>query len=420
MANREIEPQDLQKLLESLGAMTDATPGVTRLAYGPAWCDGHRLLATTARDLGLAATSDPAGNLYFHAPDVRPHAGRDALMIGSHLDSVVHGGAYDGAYGAVSGLLVAASLAGKTSLPVVGFATCEEDEVRFGNRMMGARSMLGLAESSELESVHDGAGISWGDALKDAEALGCATPRVTGAHVVTPLFTPKRMLELHIEQGPVLEAAHESIGIVDRIAGFRRLRVRVTGEARHAGTTPAAARHDALAAAAEMVLAAEALAKDSDEASRVTAGNVRVDPGNYNVVPGACELWLEVRHVMPSSLDALADEMDKRCRAVGNRRGVRVLIDRPSEQPPTTLSSELADQAAALARRLKIAHRRMTSGAGHDAMVFAQQGVPTLMIFVPSRGGISHAPEEFTSPEALWDGFKFTRDLAAQLAGDAA
>jgi allantoate deiminase len=419
MTGREIESQDLQTVLEALGAMTDAPPGVTRLAYSPAWCNAHRLLATKARELGLTATSDAAGNLYFHAPDVLPGTGRDALLIGSHLDSVVHGGAYDGAYGVVAGLLVAASLAGKTAMPIVGFATCEEDEVRFGNRMMGARSMLGLAESSELESVHDGAGISWGDALKDAEALGCAAPRVIGAKVVTPLFTPKRMLELHIEQGPVLEAAKESIGIVDRIAGFCRLRVRITGEARHAGTTPAAVRHDALAAAAEMVLAAEALAKDSDEAARVTAGNVRVDPGNYNVIAGACELWLEVRHVMPTSLDALADELDRRCRAVGNRRGVRVLIDRPSQQPPTTLSSELADKAGSLARRLKLAHRRMTSGAGHDAMLFAQNGVPTLMIFVPSRGGISHAPEEFTAPEMLWDGFRFTRDLAEQIAGDA-
>jgi allantoate deiminase len=416
MPSREIRPQDLDPLIASLGALTDAAPGVTRLVYGRAWCEAHRLLQECAHELGLAATCDAAGNLYFHAPAVTPHAGAEALLIGSHLDSVVHGGAYDGAYGAIAGLLIAAELAGRTRLAVVGFATCEEDEVRFGNHMMGARSMLGLADAAELDRVRDGDGVSWRDALGPARAAGCAAAPESGAKLVEPLFVPRTMLELHIEQGPILEASGESLGIVDRIAGFRRLRVRVTGEARHAGTTPMAARHDALAAAAEMVLAAEALARESDEAARVTAGNLKAEPGNYNVVPGACELWLEARHVLPATLDALCDELDRRCRGIANRRGVRVAIERLTEQPPTALSSDLAGRALGLAKRMGLRHRRMTSGAGHDAMVFAQQRVPTLMVFVPSRGGISHAPEEFTAPEALWDGYRFTRDLAAQIA----
>lgn len=420
MAPREIQSQDLQQLIESLAAFTDDPPGVTRLAYGNAWCDAHRLLASRARDLGLSATADAAGNLYFHAPGVPAHEKRDALLIGSHLDSVVHGGAYDGAYGAIAGLLIAAELAGRTALPVVGFATCEEDEVRFGNRMMGSRSMLGLASAEELDNVRDADGIPWREALERAREAGCAGPKIEGTRVVEPLFAAEKMLELHIEQGPVLEASGEALGIVDRIAGIRRLRARFTGEARHSGTTPAAARHDALAAAAEAVVAAESLARESDDASRVTAGNLRVEPGNYNVVPGTCELWLEVRHVLPSSLDALADELDRRCRAAANRRGVRIAIERPSEQPPTTLSADLAQRAIALAKRSGLRHRRMTSGAGHDAMVFAQQGVPTLIVFVPSRGGISHSSEEFTAPEALWAGWRFTRDLAAEIAAERA
>ena len=285
---------------------------------------------------------------------------------------------------------------------------------------MGSRSMLGLARAEELDRVKDAEGVTWRAALDRARVAGCAAPAESGERVVEPLFRAEKMLELHIEQGPILATASEAIGIVDRIAGYRRLRVQIAGEARHAGTTPLRARHDALAAAAEMVVAAEKLALESDEASRVTAGNLRVQPGNYNVVPGACELWLEARHVLAATLEALVDQLDRSCRAIANRRGVRVTIDQPSGQPPTTLDGALADRAATLARRMGFAHRRMGSGAGHDAMVFAQQGVPTLMVFVPSVGGISHAPEEFTAPEALWDGYRFTRDLVAQLASEPA
>jgi allantoate deiminase len=411
-----IQPSDLSALLETLGKLTDDPPGVTRLVYGPSWCEAHRTLATRAIELGIHATPDAAGNLYFHPADVRPAEDHAVLMIGSHLDSVVHGGAYDGAYGAIAGLLIAADCAGRTQTPVVGIVTCEEDEVRFANNMMGSRAILGLAKSDELDRVKDAAGVTWRAALEDARAAMCAADLDGGPKVVEPLFRPAAMLELHIEQGPILANAGESVGIVDRIAGYQRLKIQIAGEARHSGTTPLRARHDALAAAAEMVLAAEKLAGASDEASRVTAGNLRVQPGNYNVVPGACELWLEARHVLAAPLDALVAELDRSCRAIANRRGVKISIEQPSGQPPTTLDDALAERAAALAKRMKVRHRRMSSGAGHDAMVFAQRGTPTMMVFVPSAGGISHTPEEFTAPEALWEGWRFTRDLVLELA----
>ena len=420
MADARVQSSDLNGLIEMLGKLTDDPPGVTRLAYGPAWCEAHRSLATRATELGLTATPDAAGNLYFHAADVRPGEDHAVLMIGSHLDSVVHGGAYDGAYGAIAGLLIAAECAGRTTVPVVGIVTCEEDEVRFANNMMGSRSMLGLAKSEELDRVKDASGTTWRAALEEARAAMCAAELDDGARVVEPLFRPATMLELHIEQGPILANAGEAIGIVDRIAGYRRLKIQIVGEARHSGTTPLRARHDALTAAAEMVVAAEKLAAESDEASRVTAGNLRVQPGNYNVVPGACELWIEARHVLAAPLEALVEQLDRNCRAIANRRGVRVTIEQPSGQPPTTLDGALADRAAMLARRMNLRHRRMSSGAGHDAMVFAQRGTPTLMVFVPSQGGISHTPEEFTGPEALWDGWRFTRDLVLELAKDPA
>ena len=137
-------------------------------------------------------------------------------------------------------------------------------------------------------------------------------------------------------------------------------------------------------------------------------------------MPGTCELWLEARHVLAAPLDALTEQLDRSCRAIANRRGVRVTIEQPSGQPPTTLDDALAERATTFARRMKVRHRRMSSGAGHDAMVFAQRGTPTLMVFVPSAGGISHTPEEFTAPEALWEGWRFTRDLVLDLANNPA
>jgi allantoate deiminase len=175
-------------------------------------------------------------------------------------------------------------------------------------------------------------------------------------------------------------------------------------------------RHDALAAAAEIVLACEALARESGEPSRVSAGNARVSPGLYNVVPGACELWLEVRHVSDAALDALARGVHERCAQVAARRGVHVSVEERTRQEPTSLSMPLADAAESLARERGVAYRRMASGAAHDTMEFARAGIQALMLFVPSHGGISHAPDEFTPPEALWTGVEFARELIARLA----
>ncbi len=411
-----VTSQTLSDMLETLGQFTAGGSGVTRLAYEPPWLEAHRWLAEEARRLGLEATSDAAGNLYFHPPDADVGAGRATLMLGSHLDSVVDGGRYDGAYGVVAGLLIAAELAGSVALPVVGFATCEEDEVRFGGGMMGGRSVLGQVKLEELDRIRDAAGISWREALATARATGCAAPLGDGDPPFPPLFKPARMLELHIEQGPVLENSHHDLGIVVRIAGYRRLRVTLTGAARHSGTTPMLARKDALAAASEIILAAETLAKEAGDAARVTAGNVRPSPGLYNVVPGACEVWLEVRHVEKEALEALAGQLERRCRAIAAHRSVPIAIESPSGQDPVALSDALADQAEALARQRGVSYRRMTSGAAHDAMLFARAGVPTLMLFVPSRYGISHAPDEYTSPEQLWSGYGFARDLTARLA----
>ncbi|HKQ59228.1 MAG TPA: Zn-dependent hydrolase, partial [Candidatus Eisenbacteria bacterium] len=239
--------RDIVTRLESLSRFSAEGPGVTRLAYDPAWCDAHRWLAGEAESLGLAARSDWAGNLFFHDAALAPSPEHRAILVGSHLDSVVHGGRYDGAYGTIAGLLIAAAHRGRAGLPVVGFVTCEEEGSRFHGGLMGGRSLLGRVDPHELDDVKDADGVTWRQALDAARRKGCAAPLPEQGQGPPrhPLIRPALQLELHIEQGPVLEAQHVSLGIVERIAGFRQWIARLEGEARHSGTTPMRLRKDA-------------------------------------------------------------------------------------------------------------------------------------------------------------------------------
>jgi allantoate deiminase len=403
-------------LLHTLAGFGGEGTGVTRLVYDDAWCEAQRWLATQARDLGLAATADAAGNLFLHDLSVQPgNPDRPVLLVGSHLDSVERGGRYDGAYGTIAALLLAAERRGTRGLPVVGFVTCEEEESRFHAGLMGARSLLGQVQKDELDLVLDGDGVSWRRALERARAFGCAAEPAAGERPIPPLFRAAAMLELHIEQGPVLETEELNIGIVEHIAGYRRMRVLLRGEPRHSGTTPMALRRDALAAAAEIILVAESFGAAAGPPAVATAGIVRARPGLYNVVPGEAEVGLEVRHIERAALVQMASELGRLCRHVTERRGVELVLEEVSRQDPTPLSPQLAATASELSRELGIASRRMTSGAAHDTMVFARAGIPSLLLFVPSRHGISHSPDEFTEPAQLETGYRFLAQLAARL-----
>ena len=224
------DSRTLDQLLAALARFSAGGPGVTRFTYDPTWCEAHRWLRVQATALGLESTMDAAGNLLFHDAAVKPgELSRPVLMVGSHLDSVKHGGRFDGAYGTISGLLLAARHRGRSGLPVVGFVTCEEEQSRFNSHMMGARSLLGLVEARELESVHDGDRVTWREALDAVREAGCAAELTSGPRPFPPLFKAVTQLELHIAQGPRLEAGGIPLGIVAHIAGYRRLRATVRG-----------------------------------------------------------------------------------------------------------------------------------------------------------------------------------------------
>ena len=410
-------PEDLVARLEALARFSAPGPGCTRLVYDDAWCAAHRWIQSEAAALGLRATTDAIGNLYLHDPAVAP--GDEVILVGSHLDTVVQGGRYDGPYGTLAGFQLAAELRG-LARPIVAFVTCEEEGSRFPAALTGVRGVLGQLVPSQLASLTDAAGVRWDHALAAARARGCASAMPCDGTPVAAPFRPWRQLELHIEQGPVLEASGEKLGIVDRITGYRRMRVTLTGAARHAGTTPMDRRRDAFACAAEIVVAAEALALEQGAPAVCTAGFVHVEPGLYNVVPGRCTLGLEARHTEPASFARLCTELEKRARAIAARRAITLELELSSGEPPTPLSDRLATDAAALAQSLGIPYRRMPSGAGHDTMAFAQAGIPAMMLFVPSRGGISHSPDEHTAPKDLWTGVAFARELLRAWASEGA
>jgi allantoate deiminase len=413
-STRTFSPETLAEQLAKLASFSAPGPGVTRLVYDEHWCDAHAWLRAQAAAAGLAATHDAIGNLWLHDPALEP--GSSVIAVGSHLDTVVNGGRYDGLYGAIAGLMLAAELRGD----VAAFVTCEEEGSRFPAALTGVRGLLGELAPAELLELRDRDGLRWEDTLAIARRRGCAAPLPAAGARMAPRFRTARQLELHIEQGPVLEASGEALGIVNRIAGYRRIRATLGGEARHAGTTPMDRRHDAFAAAAEIALAAESLAREMGAPAVATAGFARVEPGLFNVVPGACTLGLEVRHTEASALETLATSLSARANAIAARRGVQLALELQSGEAPTPLSDALADGAVALARQQGLAHRVMPSGAGHDTMLFAQSGVPALMLFVPSRDGISHSPDEYTAPEQLWAGVAFARELLAEWAKEPA
>ena len=416
MDSSETVAGELEELLQTLGGFSQGSPGVTRLVYSDAWCDAHLWLAGRARALGLAATSDAVGNLFFHDPSVQPgESQRPVLMIGSHLDTVSGDGRLDGAYGVLAALRVAAALRDRRALPVVGFASSAGEECRFGQAAPGAHGLLGLVRREELEFASDRDGMSWARALGRVRERGCAAPVAIGDHPCPALFRPAQMLELHVEQGPLLENEGLDLGIVERVAGCRRLRVMLTGEARHSGTTPMTLRRDALAAAAEMVLATERLARKAGPPAVATAGVLRVAPGDPTTVPGACELGIEVRHTEQARLVELAAAVGRQCRAVAENRGIEIVVEEGPGLDPVALSPTLVQAACALAERLGVAHTRMTSGAAHDAMAFARNDVPALLLFVPSRYGVSRSPDEFTAPAQLATGQRFLLELASEL-----
>lgn len=365
----------------------DPAGGWTRPAYGVAEGEAHRWFARTAAAAGLSVRQDAFGNSIARR-EGRP--GAPAIAIGSHLDTVTRGGLFDGALGVLAGLEIARRVVpgpDDLALEIIAF---RDEEGRFG-ALTGSRAMAGELPPDAFSTMRDADGTGLRNAMLDA-----------GFPVESPLAGKRDLseiaayLELHIEQGPVLETSGESIGIVTAIAGQRRLAIRFTGTAGHAGTTPMELRHDAFAAAAEFAVGfRDMIVKEGQGTARGTIGIVKTSPNQGNVIPSDVRIGLEIRDASAELLTLLAGHTVTIAAEAAKRHGVEVSHRLVYEAAPVPMAPRLVDLLEAQARALATPSRRLLSGANHDAGILGAH-IPAAMLFVPSRGGVSHTPDEHT------------------------
>ena len=375
--------------IEAAAAFGGEGTGVTRLAWSPELRAVQAWLTDQLEELGIEVELDPAGNLIG-----RWQSGSGpAVVVGSHLDTVPRGGRYDGALGVLSGLqairlLKERGIEPKRPLWLVAFM--DEEGARFGAALFGSRAFVGK-DLSELGDRRDTDGTSLREAMA---ALGFDFDALPSARGIDDIGA---YLELHIEQGPVLESEGTEIGIVTGIVGLIGYRARFSGEANHAGTTPMGLRRDALCGAATAILALRDAALERDDIT-TNVGIVSAEPGGSNVVPGAAEFSIDVRSATEegyASLEPLVrDTLDR----IASEQGLELELREVYRLDPLPLAPELVDALERAAADEGATHRRLPSGAGHDAMEVGRH-VPSGMLFVPSRKGISHNPDEFTEPE---------------------
>jgi len=370
-----------------LGQFTEESGQIRRTFLSPTMRDCMRELQGWMEAAGMQVKVDAAGNLRGRYTG----ASSTTLMIGSHLDTVPNGGAFDGMLGVILGLALVESLEGEElpfSIEVVAFS--EEEGVRFRLPFIGSRALVGRVDADFLAAT-DGDGISIAQALT---SFGLDPLQIKDCEVGDQVAA---FLEFHIEQGILLESEDRSLGVVHAIVGQTRAEVTFTGRARHAGTTPMRLRNDAVAGAAEWVVAVERLALETPGLV-ATVGDLRTHPGAGNVIAGQLRASLDVRHEDDAIRERSVNRLLAEAESIAKRRGLTTASKMLMDQPAVPMDKGLCALATEAIRETGIEPLSMVSGAGHDAMIMAQR-VPTTMIFLRSPGGISHHPEESVRPQ---------------------
>ena len=360
----------------------------------------HHDLSAWMTRVGLDVRVDDAGNLRGVYPASSPDAAR--LFIGSHLDTVPRAGAFDGILGVVIGIMLVDMLHMRRlpfAIEVIGFS--EEEGVRFGVPFIGSRALAGTVDGSLLKKT-DVTGKRVSDAIRE---YGLDPARIGEARAADGALG---YIEFHIEQGPVLEGLGLPLGVVDAIVGQSRVDVTFTGASGHAGTTPMAARRDALAGAAEWIgtVEREAVATAGLVA---TVGRIEAEPGATNVISGRCRVSLDLRHPDDAMRGVSRDRLHRAAREIASRRGLSIDWEPRLEQSAVKMSATLVAALTRAVEHTGVTPVTLASGAGHDAMILAER-MPAAMLMIRSPGGISHHPDESVSDE----------DVAAALAAGAA
>ncbi|MEA3536673.1 hydantoinase/carbamoylase family amidase [Rhizobium sp. CC-YZS058] len=406
---------DGARLLRSLAdfAAIGATPagGVNRQALSIEDRRARRLLAERAWGRGFSVFQDEAANLFIRREGV--HVDLPPLLIGSHLDSQPTGGRFDGALGTLSAFEVLEALddAGvSTARPVEVVAFTNEEGSRYAPGCMGSMAFAGVHAVSAWHEVMapDGTRLE-----EDLAATLKALPEAVMRHARPDILA---FIELHIEQGPVLERETVPIGAVTAVQGTKWLEVTFTGQAAHAGTTPREFRKDAMAAAANAIAELQATVMAADPQSRLTVGRLTLQPGSVNVIPEQVTFTIDLRHPDGAALAVLEALVRKTCAIAGERWGCTAAIGLLLDMASGVFDSTLVDAIETACRSRKIACRRMTSGAFHDAL-FVNRIAPSAMLFVPCRNGVSHNEAEFVEDRHVLLGAEALLELTLNLAG---
>lgn len=395
-----INEERLQADLEELASIGQATDrSIYRMAFTPADMEGRRWLQEKLKSADLESLMDGAGNVFGKFPGT---SDTPSILVGSHLDTVPAGGPLDGALGVIVGLECLRRIKEEnlhTNIAPIELVAFSDEEGRFDGGFFGSKAVRGSLIPQNIHEALDFEGITLSHAMK---AVGLE-PQATLEARRSP-SSIAAYLELHIEQGAVLDSMNIPIGIVENITGLFRWQVTLIGRADHAGTTPMHMRSDSLQGLAEFAGEIPRILEESDSDENVaTIGHIRLHPGTANTVPGEVEFSLDVRDVDRKVLDQLGDMMRRTLSAIARRRGLMFEFQELSSVEPVASDKKVLKAITEAVDKLGVKAHRMNSGAGHDAQVMAEI-VPVGMIFVPSVGGRSHSNAEWTHMEDIITG----------------
>ncbi|MFD1453654.1 MULTISPECIES: Zn-dependent hydrolase [Oceanobacillus] len=398
----------IEKHINSLSKYT-ATPnqGTTRLTYSEEDLQARTYIKEQMKTYGLKVREDGLGNIFGKLEGEKKDA--PSVIVGSHFDSVPNGGDYDGPAGVVAGLEIAALFQEnhiKPAHPLEIIAMIEEEGSRFGGGLMGSRGIAGYLQKDDIKQLKDKNGISVPEAM---EEIGLDS----SLEVKRDPKTIKAFLEMHIEQGPLLEEEQISVGVVESIVGLTQLEVTISGKAGHAGTTPMDRRSDALVAAANIIAKLPQIAIEEGEGTVTTVGRHEVFPNGANVIPDKVTFSVDIRSSKEEHIKNVVQKV-KDFIASYEKDNIQAEVEQSLYMQPKELNQEIRSLLQASCEQLDISYITMHSGAGHDAMVLSDI-TEVGLIFVPSKDGLSHCPEEWTAIHELAAGVEVLYETALKL-----
>ena len=416
--NAIINQRRLMRDLNAIGRIGIGDRGaVTRLVFSIKELRSRQVLIPLMRQAGLKIHIDAIGNIFGRLEGSERHAA--AVLAGSHLDTVIHGGKYDGPVGVIGALEAIRTISEhkiliRSPLEVVCFVG--EESSRFGFSTLGSSLVAGEVHPKDLANAVDAQGTKLADVLS---GLGISQRNLRGLQRDPKSL--KAYLELHIEQGPILEAKRKRIGLVTAIAAPSRFRVIFTGQADHSGTTPMEMRKDALVAAALFIQQVEKVCRQYSAMAKGrvvgTVGAIKIEPGVINAVPGRAELSVDIRSTSAQSKARVTRLIKQLAQEIASKRAIGVKVLTIREEDPVPLDRRLLRVTRDLCDEKKLVYEIMPSGAGHDAMQMAKI-TPAGMIFIPSQRGISHNPLEWSAPEDIALGAQLLMETMIRVANE--